>query len=322
MTVIGDTHNTSLVHIEGLGRRFGTLWALRDVDLSVAGGQMHVILGHNGAGKTTLFRIILGLIQPTQGKATVAGYDTWAYNQGALARRRIGAVLETNGLYEDLTAWENLELIARIYRLEQRAWRQCAESLLESVNLADRMHDIVTSWSAGMKRKLAVVRALLHKPRVLILDEPMAGLDAVTRHAVRNLLKAAVKKDHVTLLMATQDLAEAEKIATQITILRKGQIRYSGSHADLYDQVYLRKYRVSGHGEDKQETQAIRWGGAVVRREKDHLGYSVVVRYSGCPPAKEVDQRCVGTHEIMEVPVTLEDAYLELAAKWEDADAF
>jgi ABC-type multidrug transport system ATPase subunit len=125
-----------IVRIRDLSRQFGTRWALRDISLDVEPGQVHVVLGHNGAGKTTLFRVLMGLIRPTHGRAEIAGHDTWNADDGRRARAHVGVLFEEDGLYGAFSAWENLELMARIYRIPDDRWKPHAQELLAAVGLA------------------------------------------------------------------------------------------------------------------------------------------------------------------------------------------
>lgn len=317
-----NSSGKSFVQVKGVSRSFGSLWALKDVSLTVEPGQIHVILGHNGAGKTTLFRILLGLLRPTRGTASVAGYNTWCHREGLLARSKMGALLESNGLYERLSAWENLELAARIYGLERRSWQVRAEEFLKKVNLLDRKDEIVKGWSAGMRRKIALLRAILHNPSLVILDEPIAGLDATTKHTIRDHVKHLAVDENIALLIATQNLFEAEKIATHITILRQGKVMYTGSHSDLYDRVPLKRYRLR-HSVSGSELGKLLRGGKIVRQDEDRLGLSVLVRYDVSAPLWDDSERHRWNNDIIiEAPVLLEDVYIELSRTWEDADAY
>src|ERR1035437_2344463 len=234
-----------VVQTDGLSRKFGTFWALKDLSLCVKKSQAHIFVGHNGAGKTTLIRILLGLIRPTSGTAKILGRDTWGHESGLFVRSQVGAMLESDSLYENLTAWQNLELFARIYRMEQTLWQERAIELLTLFCLVDQKDQTVQRWSAGMKRKLALVRAVLHSPQILVLDEPTSGLDAVMKDGIRRLLKQLMSEIGVTVLMATQDLHEAERIANGVTFMQDGRAMYTGSMIDFFQQAKMRKYCVN-----------------------------------------------------------------------------
>ena len=309
-----------MIRVTGLSRKFGSRWALKRVSLNVSPGQICVILGHNGAGKTTLFRILLGLLRPSEGSARIAGHNTWSSRSGRLARARLGSLLESNGLYERLSAWENLELMARIYRVEATTWQRRADELLASVDLVDRKHEVVKTWSAGMKRKLALVRALVHSPDVAILDEPTAGLDAASKLAMRSLIRVA-RSMSCTFLISTQDLWETERMATHIAILRNGEIMHSGSYSNLCARTSLRKFRLGGTTPSEFLAAHAPAGVQVVCREEDSLGTTILVRCGNkalFTSAHDRSEPFAGG--IVELPLNLEEVYLELGRQERESD--
>jgi len=169
------------IRAEKLTRVFGAVRALDGLDLEVPPGIVFGFLGPNGAGKTTTIRLLLGLLEPSGGRAAVLGLDTRSGADGI--RDRSGALLEHHGLYERLSAEDNLAFYARAWRLSGDARRRRIRELLESLGLWERRAEPVGRWSRGMKQKLAVARALLHRPSLLFLDEPTAGLDPWPRRA-------------------------------------------------------------------------------------------------------------------------------------------
>jgi ABC-2 type transport system ATP-binding protein len=294
-----------VVRVRGLSRSFGRRQALCNVSIEVDAGQVHVLLGHNGAGKTTLFRILLGLIKPTAGTAEILGFDTWKARDGILARRHTGALFEANALYEGLTALENLELFARIYQMNRDCWLKQVESLLTGVDLFDRRYEKVVRWSAGMKRKLSIIRAVQHAPRLVILDEPTAGLDAVSRAKIRECILDFRSKDSAVMI-ASQDLAEAERVATHVTLLRLGALLYSGTFSGLYAKASLKRF----HGSPQAVSEFILSHPCemeLLREERDIVGAAALVRVS--QPNMTQGHAFKG---LVETPVSLEDIYLEI----------
>jgi ABC-2 type transport system ATP-binding protein len=223
--------NQNVISITNLTRQFGSHKALTEVNLTLQAGDLFGFLGSNGAGKTTTIRILLGLLSPTSGEVRVLGFDPQTH--GADIRLRSGALLEHTGLYERLSAYENLDFYARIWRLSklQRACR--VQELLESIELWDRRNEVIREWSRGMKQKLAVARALIHKPELVFLDEPSAGLDPLAAVSLREDLQKLVQTEKVTVFLTTHNLAEAEKFCTHVAVLHHGMLLANGTPAEL-----------------------------------------------------------------------------------------
>jgi ABC-2 type transport system ATP-binding protein len=210
---------------------FGDLQALDRVTLRVRGGTVFGLLGPNGAGKTTTIRLLLGLVAATSGHARVLGLDLRA--ESAAVRCRTGALLEHTGLYERLSAEDNLDFYGRVWRLPRVERQERIRELLTEFGLWDRRHDIVARWSRGMKQKLAVARAMLHRPHLLLLDEPTAGLDPVASAALRDDLASLVTRERVTVLLTTHNLVEAERLCAEIGVLSRGRLLAVGTPADV-----------------------------------------------------------------------------------------
>ena len=210
------------VRAVGLGRRFGSQWALRGVDLELARGEVFGLLGPNGAGKTTTVRLLSALIAPTEGRASIDGFDVVA--DADEVRARIGLLTETPGLYERLTAVQNLEFFGRLHGLTPAVRQERMERLLRLFDLWDRRDGLVGAFSKGMKQKLAIARALLHEPSVLFLDEPTAALDPEAAFVVREAI-AALKGQGRTIVLCTHNLDEAERLCDRIGFLRGTLLR-------------------------------------------------------------------------------------------------
>jgi len=229
------------IYAENLTRSFGSKCVVDNVSLSVPPGTVFGFLGPNGAGKTTTIRLLLGLLEPSNGRAEVLGFDTRTHaNQ---IRANAGALLEHSGLYERLSAEDNLELFARIWSLSRNDRSARIRELLQHMELWDRRKESVVTWSRGMKQKLAVARALLHRPRVLFLDEPTAGLDPVATAALREDLAALVQRENVTVFLTTHNLVEAEKLCALVGVIRQGKLLTIG-HPNA-----LRSGNGAGHAE-------------------------------------------------------------------------
>jgi ABC-2 type transport system ATP-binding protein len=218
----------------GLGKQFGDLWALRDLDLAVPTGTVLGLLGHNGAGKTTAIRILTTLSAPTTGSATVAGLDVVADAPGV--RRRIGVASQQATVDGLLTARANLEMVGRLYHLPRAEARRRADELLERLDLTDASARLVKTFSGGMRRRLDLAAAIVARPPVLFLDEPTTGLDPRSRNDLWDMLRDLVS-DGTTVILTTQYLEEADRLADDIVVLDHGRSIAHGSPAELKAQI-------------------------------------------------------------------------------------
>jgi len=214
------------IRTSGLTRDFGAVRAVDGLTIEIRRGSVFGFLGPNGSGKTTTIRLLLGLLDPTSGRAEVLGHDV-ATRPDAI-RERSGALLEHTGLYERLTAEENLEFYGRIWHLPRAERRERIRDLLDRLGLWERRTEAVANWSRGMKQKLAVARTLLHRPDLVFLDEPTAGLDPVSAAALRDDLADLVVREGVTVFLTTHNLVEAEKLCHEVGILRRGRLVAAG----------------------------------------------------------------------------------------------
>lgn len=205
--------------------------ALETLSIEVPKGTIYGFLGSNGSGKTTTIRLLLGLLQPTEGGAKVLGFDI--QTQSEEIRQNTGVLLEHTGLYERLSAEGNLEFHGRIYRISKKERQSRIKELLSYLGLWERRHDRLSKWSRGMKQKLAIARTLLHRPDLIFLDEPAAGLDPLAASALADLLLELVEKEGVTVFLTTHRLAEAEKLCDRVGILKKGKLLTAGTLKEL-----------------------------------------------------------------------------------------
>ena len=226
-----------MIRTSGLGRRFGSLWAIRAMDLEVRRGEVLGLLGPNGAGKTTTVRLLAALIEPTEGTASVDGLDV--RRQPEEVRARVGILTETPGLYEKLSATANLDFFGRLYGLDAATRAERIERYLRLFSLWDRRDVAAGGFSKGMKQKLAIARALLHEPAVVFLDEPTAALDPEAAHIVREAIEA-IRRSGRTIVLATHNLYEADRLCDRVAFVRGGLLRVD-SPADLRDAM-------GGHG--------------------------------------------------------------------------
>lgn len=208
-----------VISAEGLVKRYGDLTALDGVSFSVPRGCVFGLLGPNGAGKSTTIRILTGLTRPTSGKATVLGHDAEAVE----AKARIGVVPEASNVYEEMTALDNLVFAGELYGVPRDERRSRAMELLELFNLSDRARDVVVGLSRGMKRRLTIACALVHRPELIFLDEPTTGLDIQSARILREQVRE-LNKGGVTVLLTTHYLEEADQLCDSIAMINRGRI--------------------------------------------------------------------------------------------------
>ena len=220
------------IQTNGLSRDFGSVRAVGDLTIDVPAGSIYGFLGPNGAGKTTTIRLLLGLLEPSAGEARVLGHDVRTQSQAI--REQAGVLLESDGLYTRLTAMQNLDYFGRISRLTAADRRQRIQDLLTAMGLWDRRDGRVADFSTGMRQKLALARAFLHRPKLLFLDEPTSGLDTPSAVALRRELVALARDEGVTVFLTTHNLLEAEKVCDRVAVIRRGLLLAEGSPKEFH----------------------------------------------------------------------------------------
>lgn len=243
------------IRTERLSRDFTAVRALDELSIEVPTGSVFGFLGPNGAGKTTTIRLLLGLLEPTRGRAEVLGLDT--QTQADSIRMQCGALLEHNGLYERLSAEDNLQFYSKVWRLPSPDRQVRIKELLTHLDLWERRKEPVVNWSRGMKQKLAMARALLHHPALLFLDEPTAGLDPAAAAKLRDDLADLVEQEGVTVFLNTHNLAEAERLCHQIGIIRQGKLLADGAPSELRAQAGNPQLIITGKGFTPQVIQQL-----------------------------------------------------------------
>jgi heme exporter protein A len=229
-----------MIEVNKLVKRFGLKTVLRGVDFHVQPGEFVALLGPNGAGKTTFLRILASLSRPNLGSVKVAGYSL--PTQAAKVRAQLGVVSHLPLLYPDLTAEENLQFYARMYGLADHQLR--ITEVLEMVGLESRRRDLVRTFSRGMQQRLAIGRAIIHDPEVVLFDEPYTGLDQDASEMLDAVLRSVAAQGR-TVVMTSHDLARSEDLATRFDILSRGVIAASATQAALKNSNLLAFYKQS-----------------------------------------------------------------------------
>jgi ABC-2 type transport system ATP-binding protein len=237
---------TPVISVTGLTKDFKVVRAVDQATFEVPAGSVFGFLGPNGAGKTTTIRLLLGLLAPSAGSARVFGHDV--ITEGAIVREKTGALLEQNGLYERLTAEDNLEYYARIWHMPSPERKTRIRELLEHFGLWERRHERAGKFSRGMKQKLAIARVLIHRPKLIFLDEPTAGLDPVAAVSLREDIARLSSGEGVTVFLTTHNLAEAEKLCNMVAVMNRGKLIAYGKPESLLTGSGGPEYVVTGKG--------------------------------------------------------------------------
>jgi ABC-2 type transport system ATP-binding protein len=249
------------IEVHSLIKNFGPLRAVDGISFSVKEGEIFGLLGPNGAGKSTTINILCTLLQPTMGKVLVNGYD--CVREPESVRSSIGLIFQDPTLDNELTAWENLKFHCYLYNMERRVMKERIGEMLDLVGLADRSRELVKHFSGGMKRRLEIARGLLHRPRILFLDEPTLGLDPQTRDKIWGFIRNLRSQEQITMFMTTHYMEEAE-VCDQIAVIDQGKIVARGTPEHLKRMVKGDKILLRGGDPD-----------SLRRRIRAHFGLEV-----------------------------------------------
>jgi len=304
-----------VIQMTGLRKEFDDLVAVQGLDVSIPEGEIYGLIGPNGAGKTTTIRMACGLLEPTDGQVAVAGVDVHRYPERAQAF--IGYLSDFFSVYEDLKVWEYLDFFAHAYKMPQAEIPARIDEVIRQVELEVKRDAMIKGLSRGMKQRLGIARAIIHKPRVLLLDEPASGLDPKARLDLRNLLRS-LRDQGTTVLISSHILTELEGFCTSIGIMEKGEMIRSGTIADISAaETPLRVVRMAWVGE----------GEAAVRLKlQDHAhvsglmiqGTQAVFQFAGTEEdlasvLASLVSAGVKVLNFGEVKQTVEDLYLKLS---------
>ena len=213
-----------MISVENLTKRFGDIIAVDNISFDIKEGQIFGFLGPNGAGKTTTIRMLSTLIKPTEGRIIIDGRD--AFKNGEYVRSIIGILTETPGMYEKISAYENLNYFSGFYNMEEKRRKNNIQKFLKMFDLWERRDDLVKTYSKGMKQKLALARALIHEPKILFLDEPTAALDPESAFMVRKFIEG-LKNEKITVFLCTHNLEEASNLSDIVCIIKSKIVRIS-----------------------------------------------------------------------------------------------
>jgi len=215
-----------LIEVSGLSKRYGDLWAVKNVSFKVAGGEVVGFLGRNGAGKTTTMRMITGFLPPTQGRVVVANHDL--AREPFAARRAIGYLPEVPPLYPEMRVHEYVTFVAALKDVPRAARRAHVDRALETCGLAHVSRKVIGTLSKGYRQRVGLAQAVVHEPAVLILDEPTAGLDPVQNREIRSLIRRLAEDQGRTVVLSTHILPEVEQVCRRVILISGGQVRLDG----------------------------------------------------------------------------------------------
>lgn len=225
----------TILQTDQLGRRFSDFWAVDDLNIAVETGEVFGLLGPNGAGKSTTIKMLTTLLSPSAGTATIAGYDI--KRQPAMVRRVVGYVPQILSADGNMTGYENLLIFAKLYDVPRRELKTRLTEALEFMGLGEAAHKIVRNYSGGMVRRLEIAQSMLHRPRLLFLDEPTVGLDPVARKAVWGHIQELKTQFGMTILLTTHYMEEADVLCNRIAIMHRGRVVACDTPAALKSSV-------------------------------------------------------------------------------------
>jgi ABC-2 type transport system ATP-binding protein len=300
-----------MIQVNGLIKDYGARRALHSISFDANQGEIVGFLGPNGAGKTTTMRILTGYMPPTDGSATVAGYDV--VEESLEVRKRVGYLPETVPLYMDMTALEYLKFMAELRHIPNAEQR--AQDTLEQVNLSDRANSYIANFSKGMRQRVGLAQALIHRPEVLILDEPTIGLDPAQVVEIRHVIRE-IGKDR-TVLLSTHILSEAQQICDRVLIINKGSIVAEDTPENLQSRLVGSQrvvLRVRGDSDGLDATvKKVKGTRAIEVKDSDTVEFEFSSGQDIRPQvAKAVIQAGYELIEMRPVGMSLEEIFLEL----------
>jgi ABC-2 type transport system ATP-binding protein len=230
----GEDATSDMLQLNGIVKRYGDFAAVNGLDLRVPRGEIFGFLGPNGAGKTTTIRMVAGVLEPTEGSVVIGGYDMATHPMEA--KSRIGYIPDRPFLYEKLSGGEFLRFVSGLWGKDELASEERADGLLEIFNLLEWKHELIESYSHGMRQKLLITSALIHQPELIVVDEPMVGLDPRSARILKDLFRVFVERGG-TVFLSSHTLGVVEAVCDRIAIIRDGAVIAKGTMDDLRDQV-------------------------------------------------------------------------------------
>ena len=299
-----------MIWAEGLTKYFDDFLAVDGVNLDVHAGQVLVLLGPNGAGKTTTMRMLTSILVPSKGQAKVAGFDV--VRQADKVRAAVGVLTEHHGLYGRMNATEYLLFFGQLYGLKRDTIRQRTAEMLERFGLASARKQRLGEFSKGMRQKLALVRAMLHDPPVLLLDEPTSAMDPESARTVRDAIHLSRSNDR-TILLCTHNLAEAEELADQIAIIRKGKIIFYDTPVNLKRRLLgPAEFEATFTGSPNGWLPICPEGVTLLERKEKSLRFQVVAPEQANPILlRQMVEQGLDVVSFQQAPRSLEQAYMQ-----------
>jgi len=303
----------SVINLERVNKSLGNREILKGISFAVEPGDIFGYLGPNGAGKTTTIRVILGLFKPDSGKASIQGEDVSRDE----ARAKVGFVLEADGLYDNLTGYENLDYYCQIYGVSQAQAKERIEEMLRLVGLSDRASDRVAAYSKGMRQKLALARAMVHEPELLILDEPTAGIDPSGQMEVRQIIRNLAQRGK-TIFLSSHNLDEVQRLCNRIALIDKGEIKLYGELEKLRKEMGRREVVIETGVTTTEQAEVLDGVLAELkalpyvkscRREARKLYLNLDGRADVSEVVAMLSQKGVGVEEVRKGEITLEEIY-------------
>jgi len=300
-----------VIETENLTKKFGELTAVDGVSMKVDEGEVFGFLGPNGAGKTTTVRMLCCLLSKTSGKARVGDYDVGKESDSMEIRKMVGLLPENVGLYEELSAYRNLDFYGKLYGVSDAQRRERIENILKLLELWDRKDSPASTFSKGMKQKLAIGRALIHEPKLLFLDEPTANLDPEASKTVRDFI-LELKKQKRTIFLNTHNLDEAQRICDEVAILKTRLIRV-GRPDELGESLWGKKTELQLAQVSEAVLAAVRGLGLKATVDGNKLAVDVDDPARQNPELVEAVVQAGGRVQyVTELSASLEDVYLKL----------
>lgn len=305
-----QNNNGTMILTENLGKRFDQFQAVEEVNLNVQKGEVLALLGPNGAGKTTTVRMLASVLIPSSGSARVADYDI--VSQAANVRASVGVLTENHGLYNRMPAKEYLDFFGQIYRLTQESRRHQIQRLLNEFGLEENSRQPIGEYSKGMRQKLALARALLHNPPVLLLDEPTSAMDPESARLVRDSIRNLRTEDR-TIVICTHNLAEAEELSDKIAIIRHGKIIAQGTPQALKSEMLGQaEYEIKLAFEINGYHPALPEGTQVTGRGRDWIRFRTSNPLRDNPVlVRQLVEQGLDVVSVEEVPRSLEQVYMQ-----------